>query len=186
LVERVVWDHEVAGSNPVTPTMSNIEMRLIFLMTCAVIFGAAIFLHAQEAADVDLAAKRKSPSPESARAQPEKLPELSQLDEVFKQTSMGKAADAQRLRVEWRQLQNKVVNDPDLIATKHAAEAARTDFEKRELLRAYYKSYYARIRRLAMSAELKQYVNAMEATHLGLTAQSRVRPSPTAAPVQTN
>src|SRR5712692_86112 len=104
--------------------MSNIEMRLIFLMMCAAIFSGTIFLHAQEAADVDLTAKRKNPSPESARAQPEKLPELSQLDEVFKQTSMGKAADAQRLRVEWRQLQNKVVNDPDLITTKHAAEAA--------------------------------------------------------------
>jgi len=162
-------------------------MKLVLFMVCAVL-GGAISLRAQEATNVDLAAKpsQKNTNAEPARARPENVPELSQLDEMFKQTSMGKAADAQRLRVEWRQLQNKVVNDADLIATKRAAQNARTDLQKREKLRAYYKSYYARLRRFAMSPEMKQYIDAMETAHLGLTAQSRVRPSSDASPQQTN
>ena len=146
-------------------------------------------LCAQEATDVDLSAKRpeKNTSVESTpAARPESVPELSQLDEAFKQTSMGKAADTQKLRVEWRQLQNKVASDEDLIAMKQAANVARTDLEKREKLRAYYKLYYARLRRFPMSVEMRQYIDAMETTHLGLTAQSRVRPSPPASPTATN
>jgi hypothetical protein len=137
-------------------------------------------VRAQEAADVDLSAKRpqKNTDAEPVNARPENVPELSQLDEAFKQTSMGKAADTQKLRLEWRQLQNRVVNDEDLIAIKRAANAARTDLEKREKLRAYYKLYYARLRRFPMSSEMRQYIDAMETAHLGLTAQSRVRPTP--------
>ena len=166
----------------------QIMWKLNFFVTTALVFGATLMASAQEATDVDLAAKsvQKNTNAESAAARPENVPELSQLDEMFKQTSMGKAADAQRLRVEWRQLKNKVVNDPDLIAIKRAAEAARTDLEKREKLRAYYKLYFARVRQFPMSPEMKQHVDAMQASQLGLTAQSRVRPSPTASPAATN
>jgi hypothetical protein len=160
-------------------------MKIITMFAAIILAGA---LRAQEATDADLAAKsaQKNTNAESAGARTENVPELSQLDEMFKQTSMGKAADAQRLRVEWRQLKNKVVNDPDLIAIKRAAEAARTDLEKREKLRAYYKLYFARVRQFPMSPEMKQHVDAMQALQLGLTAQSRVRPSPTATPAETN
>jgi hypothetical protein len=160
-------------------------MKIITMFAAIILAGA---LRAQEATDADLAAKsvQKNTNAESAGARPENVPELSQLDEMFKQTPMGKAADAQRLRVEWRQLKNKVVNDPDLIAIKRAAEAARTDLEKREKLRAYYKLYFARVRQFPMSPEMKQHVDAMQASQLGLTAQSRVRPSPTASPAATN
>jgi hypothetical protein len=166
----------------------QVMWKLNLFVTNAFFFGATLMGNAQQAADVDLATKsaQKNTNAESAGARPENVPELSQLDEMFKQTSMGKAADAQRLRVEWRQLKNKVVNDPDLIATKHAADRARTDLEKREKLRAYYKLYFARVRQFPMSPEMKQYVDAMEASQLGLTAQSRVRPSPTASPAATN
>jgi hypothetical protein len=159
----------------------------LFIMN-ALVFGATLMGNAQEAADADLVAKsaQKKTSAESAGARPENVPELSQLDDMFKQTSMGKAADTKRLRVEWRQLKNKVVNDPDLILIKRAAETARTDLEKRDKLRAYYKLYFARIRQFPMSPEMKQYVDTMQAAQLGLTAQSRVRPSPTASPATTN
>jgi putative endonuclease len=160
-------------------------MKIITMFAAIILAGA---LRAQEATDVDLAAKsaQKNTNVESAGARPENVPELSQLDEMFKQTPMGKAADAQRLRVEWRQLKNKVVNDPDLIAIKRSAEAARTDLEKREKLRAYYKLYFARVRQFPMSPEMQQHIDAMQASQLGLTAQSRVRPSPTATPAETN
>ena len=166
----------------------QIMWKLSLFVRNALFFGATLMGNAQEATDADLAAKsaQKNTNAESAGARPENVPELSQLDEMFKQTSMGKAADAQRLRVEWRQLKNKVVNDPDLIAIKRSAEAARTDLEKREKLRAYYKLYFARVRQFPMSPEMKQHVDAMQASQLGLTAQSRVRPSPTATPAETN
>ena len=160
-------------------------MKVIGMLAVLILAGA---LRAQEATDVDLAGKRaeKPSNTEPVRAQPENVPELSQIDDMFKQTSMGKAADAQKLRVEWRQLKNKVVNDPELIAMKRAAETAHTDLEKRRKLRAYYKLYFARVRRFPMSPEMKPYVDAMEASQLGLTAQSRVRPTPTAPPTQAN
>src|ERR1700730_11247887 len=161
-------------------------MRSILLMTCAAIFGSALVLRAQQAADVDLKSKPTPATTPAPVAVPKSLPELSQLDEVFKQTSMGKAADAQRLRVEWRQLKNKVANDADLIAMKRAADTARTDLQKRDRLRAFYKLYFARVRQFPMSAEMKQYVDAMEASQFGSTAQSRVRPSPTPSPAHTN
>ena len=166
----------------------QIMWKLNIFVTTALVFGATLMASAQDAADVDLAAKsaQKNTNTESAGARPENVPELSQLDEMFKQTPMGKAADAQRLRVEWRQLKNKVANNPDLIAIKRSADAARTDLEKREKLRAYYKLYFARVRQFPMSPEMKQYVDAMQASQLGLTAQSRVRPSPTASPAATN
>ncbi len=166
----------------------QIMWKLNLFVTNALVFGATLMGNAQEAADVDLAAKsaQKNTNAESPDARSENVPELSRLDEMFKQTSMGKAADAQRLRVEWRQLKNKVVNDPDLIAIKRAAEGAHTDLEKREKLRAYYKLYFARVRQFPMSLEMKQYVDTMQASLLGLTAQSRVRPSPTASPATTN
>jgi hypothetical protein len=154
-------------------------------MTCAAIFSGALLLRAQEAADADLRNKPTLPvaSPTPA-AGPTDVPELSRLDELFKQTSMGKAADTQRLRVKWRELKNKVANDADLIAMRRAAEKTRTDLEKRDRLRAFYKLYFTRVRQFPMSAEMKQYVDAMEAAQLGKTAQSHVRPSPTPSPAK--
>ncbi|MEY2526732.1 MAG: hypothetical protein QOE73_1503 [Verrucomicrobiota bacterium] len=158
-------------------------MKSIVVSICTSIACAApCFIFAQEAADLDLASKRteqNNPTPT-----PASVPELSQLDEAFKQPSMGKAGDELRLQVEWRQLRNKVANDPDLIAAKKAAEAARTDLEKRERLRGYYKLYYARIRRLPMSPAMKPRLDAMESANVGRTAQSRVRPGPSATPTK--
>ena len=179
---------QILSPRPVTLVLlsdRSDNMKIITMFAAIILAGT---LRAQEATDADLAAKsvQKNTNAESAGARPENVPELSQLDEMFKQTPMGKAADAQRLRVEWRQLKNKVVNDPDLIAIRRTAEAARTDLEKREKLRAYYKLYFARVRQFPMSPEMKQHVDAMQASQLGLTAQSRVRPSPTASPAATN
>jgi hypothetical protein len=163
-------------------------MKLILLVTCSAILGQALIVGAQEATDVDLQSKQNKPA-ETPAGLPN-IPALSQLDEMFKQTSMGKEADEQRLRVEWRELKNQVMNDPDLIAAKHAAEKTRTDLQKRELLRSYFKLYFAKIRLLTMSPEMKQRIDGMEAGQLYSTSQPRVRPSPSpsasATPVKTN
>ena len=182
----MVWDHEVAGSNPVTPTKSrNKEMTLIKLVILAAISGVTLTLSAQEAVrpDVDLTSKRTEQNPPAVTPStlPD-LPELSQLDEIFKQTSLGKTADDYRLHLEWRRLRNQVANNADVMAAKKAAESAHTDLEKRERLRQYYGIYYAHMQALAKDPQVKSGLDAMQAAHLASFAQSRVRPSPSPAP----
>ena len=117
------------------------------------------------------------------------IPERAQIDEIFKQTSLGKEADERRLHLEWRQLANRVVNDPDIIAAKKAADHAHTDLEKRQLLRTYYDLYYGRMRTMASSTEMKTALDQLRLTHVGRTSQHRVRaaedaslPTPSATP----
>jgi len=104
------------------------------------------------------------------------IPERAQIDEIFKQTSLGKDADERRLHLEWRQLANRVVNDPDIMAAKKAADRAHTDLEKRQLLRTYYELYYGRMRAMASSTEMKAALDQLRLAHLGRTSQHRVRP----------
>src|SRR5207248_8901625 len=96
--------------------------------------------------------------------------------EIFKQTSLGKEADERRLHLEWRDLANRVINDPDVVAAKRAADTARTDLEKRQLLRAYYDLYYGRMRAMASSPEMKKALDELKLAHLSRTSQRRVRP----------
>src|SRR6266480_1175743 len=86
----------------------------------------ALILRAQDAAPprVDLnvpeiPAATPLPSPD--------LPDISQIDQIFKQTSLGKQADEQRLHIEWRKLANEVANDPEVIAARAATNGLRTD-----------------------------------------------------------
>jgi len=114
-----------------------------------------------------------TPSPSTPQ-----LPDLSRLDEAFKRTSIGKAADENRQRIEIRSLQNRIVSDPDIVAAKKNAEAARTDLEKRERLRTYYQLSYDRMRRSASSEGTRKALEEEEAEHLKLLDQPRVRPIP--------
>jgi hypothetical protein len=153
-------------------------MKLTMLIVCALL-GATFTLRGQDAAPaiVDLPTeKTQTPAP-SPSPIPE-VPELSQLDQAFKQTSLGKAADEYRVRVEWRRLQNLVVDEPAVVAAKAAAQAARTDLEKRDRLRDYYNIYYGRMRSLASSDEMRKALDTFKAEHLKLLDQPRVRPVP--------
>jgi hypothetical protein len=110
------------------------------------------------------------------------VPDLSQLDASFKQTPLGKAADEYRMHVEWRELQNRVSKDRQVMAAKDAVNAARTDLEKRKRFRAYYELYYGRMAEMANTPEVKAYIAQQKAAHLATTAQDRVRPSPSVSP----
>jgi hypothetical protein len=156
------------------------------VVVAVTIGGLMVAVQAQELApsSVDLALKPKgqsapaaTPTATPASELPD-LPELSQLDEVFKQTSLGKTADEFRMHVEWRRLRNRVANDPEVIAAKKEADAARTDLEKRERIRRYYKIYYARMEALSDRPEIKAGLEDMKQKHVGLADQNRVRPSP--------
>ena len=109
-------------------------------------------------------------------------PALSELDAAFQKSPLAQEAEEQRLHLEWRQLQNRVVHDPEVVAAKAASTTARTDQEKRVRLRAYYNIYYAHMQALASTPEVKGYLNGKKAAALGSLAQNRVRPTPSPQP----
>jgi hypothetical protein len=146
-----------------------------------------------EASPAPTAAITPTPIPEKGRGlipppsgqpapPPPTMPDLSQLDQMFKQTLPGKEAAEYRSHVEWRQLKNRTVNDPAVVSAKAAAEAATTDLEKRNRLRVYYEIFYARMRALASTPEMAKYLDAMKKQHLALLDQPRVRPNPKLTP----
>ncbi len=157
-------------------------MKIKGLIFSALLGSITLTLRGQDAAPpaVDLYETEKQPEI-TARSSPApngpNFPEISQLDEAFKQRSLGKEVDERRLHIEWRQLKNQVVNDPEVVAAKAAAQAARTDLEKRNRLRDYYNVYYERMSALASSAEMKLALEGLKTSHLGRLSQPRVRPS---------
>src|ERR1044072_4009693 len=158
-------------------------MKIYGLIISATLVGMVPILHGQEAAPptVDLyeGQEQPEPTPTIPPNGPE-LPEISQLDQNFsKPRSLGKEADEARVHVEWRQLKNRIVNDPAVQAAKAYAQAARTDLEKRNRLRSYYNIYYERMSALATTPEIKLALQALKTSHQGMLDQPRVRPSPT-------
>ena len=172
----------------------RVAMKVFPVIGLALLGVMTFTVNAQEAADVDLQLQQRAQKPHTTVTPSEiatpapGVPELSQIDEIFKQTSLGKEADERRLHIEWRELSNRVVNNPDIVAAKKSAQMARTDLEKRERLRAYYETYYGRLRALASSAEMKTALDELKMAHLSQTNQPRVRhetdgalPTPTPA-----
>ena len=158
-------------------------MKIYGLIVSATLIGMALMLRGQDAApqSVDLyeGQDQLEPTPSPIPPNGPELPEISQLDQTFsKPRSLGKEADAARVHVEWRQLKNRTVNDPEVRAAKAYAQAARTDLEKRNRLRNYYNVYYQRMSALAATPEIKLALQALKTSHQGLLAQPRVRPTP--------
>lgn len=144
----------------------------------AILSSAASISRAQDAAPstVDLQSPRDQPPvPAATPSNPPDVPELSKLDEAFKQTSLGKDADEIRMRVELRRLQNEAASDPAVIAAKSSAEAARTDLEKRQRLRDYYNLFYDRMRTRASGEEMRNVLDLEKSGHLKMLDQPRVR-----------
>lgn len=163
---------------------ANMGMKIFGLITLAALIAAALMLHGQDAAppSVDLYQEQDqlepTPSPEPPNG-PE-LPDVSRLDQTFKQPrSLGPQADELRVHKEWRQLKNRTVNDPEVMAAKAYAQAAPTDLEKRNRLRNYYNVYYDRMSALATTPEIKLALQALKTSHQWILAQPNTRPSPT-------
>jgi hypothetical protein len=124
--------------------------------------------------------------PNTSPAPPKKTaPSISELDAAFQHSSLGQAAEEQKLHLEWRQLKNRTAHDPEVVAAKAAAAAARTDLEKRNLRRAYYKIFYAHMQALATTPEIKAYLEQRKNESLNSLAQPHVRPEPTPRPSAT-
>jgi len=160
-------------------------MKIHASILSVMLLGAPLIIHAQEAAPPSVDLYEGQQQPEATPAPPPngpELPELKQLDETFKPPSLGTDAEAIKLRVEWRQLRNRTVNDPAVQAAKASAQAAPTDLEKRKRLRDYYSIYYQRMSALTSNAEIKLALEAFKTVHQGMLAQPRVRPTPPGSP----
>ncbi len=166
-------------------------MRIYGWIVSVTLIGMALMLHGQDAAppSVDLYEEQDQlePTPSPLPPNGPDLPEISQLDQTFsKPRSLGTEADAARVHVEWRQLKNRTVNDPQVQAAKAYAQAARTDLERRNRLRNYYNVYYERMSALATTPEIKLALQALKTSHQAMLAQPNVRPTPdTSTPTPT-
>jgi hypothetical protein len=123
--------------------------------------------------------------PNTSPAPKKNVPSLTELDAAFQHSSLGQAVEEQRLHLEWRKLQNRASADPEVIAAKKAIASGRTDLDKRNLMRAYYKIYYARMQALAETPDVKAYLEQRKKEALNGLAQPNVRPEPTATPSAT-
>jgi hypothetical protein len=132
--------------------------------------------------DIPLTVEPAPLVPNTSPVPSKSAPPLEELDAAFKKSSLGQAVEEQRMHVEWRKLKNRTVDNPDLVAAKAAAENARTDLEKRNLMRAYYKLHYARMQALASTPEMKGYLEEKKKAMLASLDQPHVRPNPTAKP----
>ena len=120
-----------------------------------------------------------SPTPKKS------LPSLQELDTAFQHSSLGAAVEEQRLHLEWRKLKNQASDDPEVVAAKKAINHARTDPEKRDLTRAYYKVFYAHMLALTEAPDVKAYVEQRKKDIINSYAQPHVRPEPTPRPSAT-
>jgi hypothetical protein len=102
-------------------------------------------------------------------------PELQMLNDLFKQTSLGKLADEKRLHLELAQLETQIRNDPGLHALRASADTAHTDLERRHRLRSYYEAYYGKLRGLTTAPDLQGYIVAQKASHQLALLQPHVR-----------
>ena len=151
---------------------AKFSLSILLVFFCA----GVDLISGQVATDQTLESSATSPQPRPAAVTPAtRIPERAQIDEIFKQTSLGKEADERRLHIEWRQLQNEIVNQPDIVAAKRSAEQARTDLAKRQRLRDYYELYYGRMRVMARSGEMRSALDQLKLAHLSQLTQARVR-----------
>ena len=160
-------------------------MKIYGFIIATTLATAAPITHAQEAAPPSVDLYEGQEQPEATPSPPPngpELPELKQLDQSFKPPSLGVDADGAKMRIEWRQLRNRTVNDPAVQAAKASAQAAPTDLEKRKRLRDYYSIYYQRMSALTSNAEIKLALEAFKTVHQGMLAQPRVRPTPPGSP----
>jgi hypothetical protein len=92
-----------------------------------------------------------------------------------RKSSTEAAVDELALRVKFRQAKTRALSDPVVQAEWHRANAARTDYEKREALKAYYRALFNRMRRI--DASLKPRIAESEQRALHRLTQTRIDPT---------
>src|SRR6266496_5916193 len=106
----------------------KLGMKIYGSIFLVMLVGAALVIRGQEAAPPSVDLYQGQEQPEATPSLPPngpELPELKQLDQSFKPPSLGMDAEGAKLRVEWRQLRNRTVNDPAVQAAKTRSEERR-------------------------------------------------------------
>jgi hypothetical protein len=120
--------------------------------------------------------------PNTAPGPKKSVPSITELDSAFQHSSLGQVVEQQKLQVEWRKLKNRAGQETEVVAAKNAIATGRTDIEKRDLRRAYYKLFYGRMQAMAETPEVRAYIEQQKKQILDSLEQPHVRPKPSARP----
>jgi hypothetical protein len=112
-----------------------------------------------------------APKPKG-NAIPEAKPSRKASDAANKTTI---AEDELAARIRLRQLKTRVLAEPKVQESLQQAQAAKTDYERREAMKAYYKLLYGRIEQLDSS--LKKQVNERRSAAVNRLQQANIRPT---------
>jgi hypothetical protein len=94
------------------------------------------------------------------------------------EASRTEAAEADlEERIRFRAARDKVRQDPALQMEWDRAQAARTDYEKREILKQYYREFYARVAKADPDPRLKKLIEFNRASSLRSLEQTRIQPT---------
>ncbi len=167
---------------------------LPFLMTAALLSAQPIFAQENAASPADqrldlipsdtsrLPAESLPLIPEApARPQKSKKPVQILPSIIDPENSAGKktkteiADEELRGRIRFREAKTKAIKDPAIQSELNRAQAARTDFVKREAMRSYYKLLYARMTKI--DASIKPRIAIALAQSLHRLEQDRLKPS---------
>src|SRR5207244_7037296 len=114
----------------------------VFLVAASMpMMAASVFAQAAVSSSTN---PQESPAPQISPTPPQnegpapRIPAIEELDQAFKQSSLGKAADEARLHAQWRELSNRFIHDRDLVEARARAGKAKTDLEKRQRRPAHY------------------------------------------------
>ena len=98
------------------------------------------------------------------------------------------AEDELKQRIRLREARTKALRDPAVQAEFARANEVKTDYERREALRNYYKLLYGRMVKLDSSLKspvdklLKQALNTLDQDHIAPTQQPATASNPATAP----
>jgi surface protein G len=95
--------------------------------------------------------------------------------ERLKPNKTSTAANEVAERIRFRQAKTKALRDPAVQAEWANSESARTDLEKREALKRYYKLLYARIAKI--DSTLKKAIELQQMSSLRRLEQTRIDPT---------
>jgi type IV secretory pathway VirB10-like protein len=92
------------------------------------------------------------------------------------------AIEAQKARVRFREAKTKALRDPAIVAEWENSRRARTDFEKRESLKRYFKLLYARMEKL--DGTLGEQIQQQQRRSLARLEQRRIEATEPLDPVE--
>lgn len=140
----------------------------------ALILALAPALSAQESSPAKPAAPTPAAEPEVTLI-PEQIPQNAKpaaAPKAIEKSKTEQSAEELLERIHFREARVKALRDPKVQAEWDSAAKAKTDYDKREALKRYYKLLYARI--LKIDSSVKKTADLREAAALRRLEQTRI------------